>query len=65
MDMTTWRKSSRSGTSGQSDCVEVAELSGNIGVRDSKHPDGPKLTLTATSFRQLATNIKRGTHDLP
>ncbi|MCP9951814.1 DUF397 domain-containing protein [Actinomadura madurae] len=63
--MTTWRKSSRSGTSGQSDCVEVAELSGNIGVRDSKHPDGPKLTLTATSFRQLATNIKRGTHDLP
>ncbi|WP_111830801.1 DUF397 domain-containing protein [Actinomadura madurae] len=65
MDVTRWRKSSRSGTSGQSNCVEVAGLSGNVGVRDSKHPNGPHLTLTATSFRQLATNIKRGTHDLP
>ncbi|SFQ47331.1 protein of unknown function [Actinomadura madurae] len=63
--MTTWRRSSHSGTGQQSDCVEVAGLSGNVGVRDSKHPNGPHLTLTATSFRQLATNIKRGTHDLP
>jgi hypothetical protein len=65
MDVTTWHKSSRSGTSGQSNCVEVARLSGNIGVRDSKHPNGPSLTLTATSFRRLATDIKRGTHDIP
>ncbi|WP_081842784.1 DUF397 domain-containing protein [Actinomadura welshii] len=63
--MTTWRRSSHSGTGQQSDCVEVAALSGNIGVRDSKHPNGPHLTLAATSFRQLTTNIKRGTHDLP
>jgi Domain of unknown function (DUF397) len=38
----TWRKSSRSYSSGG--CVEVACVSGElIGVRDSKDPDGPVL----------------------
>ncbi|WP_420812756.1 DUF397 domain-containing protein [Micromonospora zingiberis] len=42
MDLTgaRWRKSSRSGGNG-GDCVEVADnLSGVVGVRDSKDPAG-------------------------
>jgi hypothetical protein len=34
-----WRKSSRSQGIENSDCVEVANLSGNNGLRDSKHTD--------------------------
>jgi hypothetical protein len=56
-----WRKSSRSGSSGnQSDCVEVAKLSRNIGVRDSKAPDAGHLTLSAESFAHLLARVKRG-----
>ncbi|TDC57835.1 DUF397 domain-containing protein [Actinomadura sp. KC345] len=63
--MTQWRKSSRSGTGGQSNCVEVANLSGHVGVRDSKDPSGPRMTLPAERFRRLTADIKRGAHDLP
>lgn len=37
-----WRKSSRSGQ--DTNCVEV-EMVSRRGVRDSKNPDGPRLTL--------------------
>jgi uncharacterized protein DUF397 len=40
--MTEWRKSSRSTSQADSNCVEVADLAGNIGVRDSKNPGGPR-----------------------
>lgn len=63
--MMNWRKSSRSGTSGQSDCVEIANLSGGIGVRDSKDSSGPRVTLPVERFRRLAADIKCGAHDLP
>jgi uncharacterized protein DUF397 len=63
--MTEWRKSSRSGTSENMDCVEVAELGCNIGVRDSKDPHGPKLALAAASFGELLAAVKRGDHDTP
>ncbi|WP_344948566.1 DUF397 domain-containing protein [Actinomadura miaoliensis] len=61
--MSEWRKSSRSGTSG-GDCVEVANLGRNIGVRDSKDPSGPKLMLTADAWRALRAGIVDGRHDL-
>ncbi|TDB87122.1 DUF397 domain-containing protein [Actinomadura sp. KC216] len=61
--MTKWRKSSRSNTSGSA-CVEIADLAGNIGVRDSKDPDGPKLTLAPTTWHTLTHQIKNGHHDL-
>jgi hypothetical protein len=61
-----WRKSSRSeSTSGQSDCVEVAHLAGNIGVRDSKHPDAPHLLFGSVDWHAFARRVKRGEHDLP
>lgn len=54
-----WRKSSRSDTQGNS-CVEVAQLSGAIGVRDSKNPAGGNLSLTSAQFTALLTDIKAG-----
>jgi hypothetical protein len=63
--MTNWRKSSHSGGSATSDCVELARFPRAVGVRDSKDPGGANLTLSAASFRRLAADIKRGEHDLP
>ncbi|TDD22898.1 DUF397 domain-containing protein [Actinomadura sp. KC06] len=63
--MITWRKSTRSGSSGsESSCVEVAGLQRDIGVRDSKDPDGPKLTFAPTTWHTLTRQIKNGDHDL-
>lgn len=58
-----WRKSSRSGDTG-GDCVEVADLVGGVGVRDSKDPDGPKLVLQAAEWRAFARRVKSGGLDL-
>ncbi|GAA4319098.1 DUF397 domain-containing protein [Actinomadura luteofluorescens] len=63
MGMTPWRKASRSGTSGQSNCVEVARLSGIIGIRDSKNPSGTRFMLSAAGFRRFTAEVRRGAHD--
>lgn len=63
--MTQWRKSSRSATSDNTSCVEVAALVRTIGVRDSKDPAGPKIALLSAGFRSLLDAVKRGEHDLP
>lgn len=52
-----WRKSSRSTTQG-GECVEVAALSGTIGVRDSKAPEDGHLTLAPAQFASLVQRIK-------
>ncbi|MFD7701931.1 DUF397 domain-containing protein [Streptomyces caelestis] len=44
-----WIKSSYSSDDGPS-CVEVATASATVHVRDSKIPDGPRLTLTPTTW---------------
>ena len=53
-----WRKSSRSGGKVNSDCVEVADLGGSIGLRDSKNPDGPNLAVSTYAFQRLVTRLK-------
>ena len=47
-----WRKSSHSNGLG-GECVELAALPGQVLVRDSKDPDGPRLALTPVAAREL------------
>ncbi|MGH3313092.1 MAG: DUF397 domain-containing protein [Streptomyces sp.] len=51
-----WRKSSYSGDSG-GECVEVAELTSRVAVRDSKEPEGPYLTFPASAFTALVQSV--------
>ena len=62
MNPPEWRKSSRSGGSagGGDGCVELAALTGLIGVRDSKDPGAGHLMLSSESFARLITAVKRG-----
>jgi hypothetical protein len=59
-----WRKSSRSGSQGGA-CVELAAVGAVIiAVRDSKHPDGPKLAFTPAEMSGFAARVKAGQLDL-
>jgi hypothetical protein len=61
MDLTgaAWRKSTRSSGNG-GDCVEVADnLSGVVGVRDSKDRQGPVLAFSSTSWAAFVEFAKR------
>jgi hypothetical protein len=52
-----WRKSTRSGGSGN--CVEVADnLPNVVAVRDSKDPDGPALVVEPAAFAAFAAAVK-------
>ncbi|MDU0288679.1 DUF397 domain-containing protein [Saccharothrix longispora] len=55
MDTTglVWRKSSRSGSGGNDNCVEVAFPSPQVAVRDSKNPPGPRLAFPAPAWRRF------------
>lgn len=54
-----WRKSTRSGSSGN--CVEVADnLPGIVAVRDSKDPAGPALILTPAQWEAFVSGVKCG-----
>ncbi|XVQ84731.1 DUF397 domain-containing protein [Microbispora siamensis] len=58
-----WRKSSLSGDNG-GQCVEVAtNLPGVVAVRDSKDPDGAKLTFTPAEWQAFIAGIKSGEFD--
>ncbi|MBT2213445.1 DUF397 domain-containing protein [Actinomadura sp. NEAU-AAG7] len=58
-----WRKSSYTGANG-GDCVELADFDQSIAVRDSKDPDGPKLTIARRDWAAVLKDVKRGRHDL-
>ncbi|MCI3931926.1 DUF397 domain-containing protein [Streptomyces sp. AN091965] len=56
---TAWRKSSYSGGTG-GECLEVAELPGpHIAIRDSKWPDGPRVTVSVAAFTALVRGATR------
>jgi hypothetical protein len=57
-----WRKSTRSGSSGN--CVEVADnLPGVVAVRDSKDRTGPVLTFTPGEWKAFVGGVKDGEFD--
>jgi hypothetical protein len=51
-----WRKSRRS-SQGDNACVEVARLPRLVAVRDSKDPDGPKLTFTPAEWHSFTEGL--------
>ncbi|GAB2917756.1 hypothetical protein GCM10027280_00960 [Micromonospora polyrhachis] len=52
-----WRKSSRSNSAG-GNCVEVADnLTGVVGVRDSKDPTGPVLVFGPAAWRTFVAAV--------
>ncbi|WP_433462965.1 DUF397 domain-containing protein [Spirillospora sp. CA-128828] len=53
-----WRKSTHSGAN-EGECVEIAELNDHVGIRDSKNPAAPQLTITRQDFATLLTHLKR------
>ncbi|GAB2840237.1 hypothetical protein GCM10022221_44520 [Actinocorallia aurea] len=57
MNPLNWRKSSYSTATGN-DCVELAEMRGRVGIRDSKNPDGAALDVTRRQFGRLASRIR-------
>jgi hypothetical protein len=57
-----WRKSARSGSG--TACVEVANLSETVAVRDSVDPDGPKLAFDRGAWSRFADEVKTGRHNL-
>ncbi|MFB4316340.1 DUF397 domain-containing protein [Actinomadura sp. 21ATH] len=63
LSVTAWRKSSKSTAQGN-ECVEIADMSGFIAIRDSKHSTGLRVTMRRSSFTLLAQQIRRGQYDL-
>ena len=53
----TWRKSSYSGTSGGS-CVETAEATGAILIRDTTDRGGVTLTIPAAAWQTFVTELR-------
>jgi Domain of unknown function (DUF397) len=57
-----WRKSARS--SAQGNCVELAKLSGTeVGIRNSRHPQGPALVFTKAELDAFLAGVKDGEFD--
>lgn len=58
----SWQKSHYSNSQG--DCVEMARLpSGEIAVRNSRHPLGPALIYTRAEIQALLQGVKDGDFD--
>ena len=60
-DDTRWRTASECGGNGS--CVEVAKLSGDVGVRDSRTDRSPVLRLGAGAWRAFVSAAVKGHYD--
>jgi hypothetical protein len=58
-----WKKSTRSGSSGN--CVEVAATGDLILVRHSKNPSGPALAFTVAEWAAFLAGVRAGEFDSP
>nr|WP_246001822.1 DUF397 domain-containing protein [Allorhizocola rhizosphaerae] len=63
LSLLNWRKSGRSGASGN--CVELARLPHGSGymIRNSRNPDGPALIFTADEIAAFLTGVRDGDFD--
>lgn len=60
MSTTSWRKSSRSNSTGDNNCVEARQADSQFQVRDSKLGDGsPIFELDAEGFASLLGAARR------
>jgi hypothetical protein len=57
-DSLTWRKAKRS--TGQNDCIEVAQTPGAVLIRDSKNPGGGHLAVATRIWEAFVTRVKNG-----
>jgi hypothetical protein len=58
----SWTKSSYSGANA---CVEIAvPTAAAIAVRDSKDPEGPRLTFDNSSWHSFVSDLSAGAFDL-
>jgi hypothetical protein len=54
---TSWRKSSYSGSNGNSNCVEIALGPDAVAVRDSKNVAGPTLAFSSSEWQAFVTRL--------
>lgn len=57
-----WRKST---LSSHSNCVEVAFIDGQVGIRDSKNRQGPILMVTGDEWEAFVGGVRAGEFDPP
>ncbi|MEW2623917.1 DUF397 domain-containing protein [Streptomyces sp. NPDC048106] len=58
--MENWRKSSYSGPGDGNECVEIANTSTHVSVRDSKTPTQATLTFPTPAFTLFLGALKSG-----
>ena len=59
---TAWFKSSYSNDTGGS-CVEIAKLTSQVGIRDSKDKTGPALVVPTTAWSSFVGLVRTGDVD--
>ncbi|MFF3460521.1 DUF397 domain-containing protein [Streptomyces sp. NPDC002730] len=57
-----WKKSSYSDSQGGS-CVEMADLTSQVGIRDSKNKQGPALRVPAPAWADFVGYVQSGEVD--
>ncbi|MER7688711.1 DUF397 domain-containing protein [Streptomyces sp. NPDC097610] len=57
-----WFKSSYSNDTGGS-CVEIADLTSKVAIRDSKNPEGPALVVPLTAWSSFVELARSGHAD--